>query len=314
MIAVLLGCAALAGAAQADEAWPAKPVRLVACCAGIIDAIARVVADEMTGDLKQPVVVETKPGASGMIGADFVAKSAPDGYTLFIGTNSTHAANQSLYVKVPYDYVHDFAPINGIAVGPIMMVVRADSPIKSVADLTAAARDKPGKLTFGWASSSTRVAMELYNQLAKVRIMSVPYKTNPQATTDLVGGQIDVMFADMATAVPMVKGGKLRPLAISGKRRVAVLPDVPTMEEAGVPGYDLTWWVAAWAPSKTPRDIVDRLNASIAKAIATPKALEFFKTIAVDPMPMTPGQLMQFQMAEHGKWGRVISLAGIEPQ
>lgn len=310
----LIAALAAGGVAQAQDAYPSKPIRLISCCIGVIDAIARVVGEEMSNNLKQPVVVEAKAGASGGIGADFVAKSRPDGYTIFFGTNSTHAANQSLFKSLPYDYVKDFVPLAGVGEGPIVLVVNMQSPVRSVADLTALAKKQPGKLTYGWASSSTRMSMEMYNQLAGIKITDVPYKTNPQATTDLIGGQVDAMFADMNTAAPLIKAGKLRALAVSGSKRVAALPEVPTMKEAGVTDYNLTWWIAGWAPAGTPKEVVTQLNTAISKSITSPKVLEFFRNIALEPMPMSSDELMKFQVAEHGKWAKIISTAGIQPQ
>lgn len=312
--AVLIVALSACGWAQAQEAYPSKPIRLISCCIGVIDAIARVVGEEMANNLKQPVVVEAKAGASGGIAADYVAKSKPDGYTIFFGTNSTHAANQSLFKTLPYDYVKDFVPLAGVGEGPIVLVVNMQSPVRNVSELTALAKSKPGKLTYGWASSSTRMSMEMYNQLAGIKITDVPYKTNPQATTDLIGGQVDAMFADMNTAVPLIKAGKLRALAVSGSKRAPGLPEVPTMKEAGVTDYNLTWWVAGWAPAGTPKEVVTQLNTAISKSITSPKVLEFFKNIALDPMPMSGDELMKFQVAEHGKWAKIINTAGIQPQ
>jgi len=310
LITALCSC----GLAHAQDAYPSKPIRLISCCIGVIDAIARVVGEEVSNNLKQPVVVESKAGASGGIAADYVAKSKPDGYTIFFGTNSTHAANQSLFKSLPYDYVKDFVPLAGVGEGPIVLVVNMQSPVRNVAELTALAKKQPGKLTYGWASSSTRMSMEMYNQLAGIKITDVPYKTNPQATTDLIGGQVDVMFADMNTALPLVKAGKLRALAVSGTKRVATIPEVPTMKESGLTDYNLTWWVAGWAPAGTPKEVVTQLNTAISKSITAPKVLEFFKNIALEPMPMSSEELMKFQIAEHGKWARIISGAGIQPQ
>lgn len=173
--------------AQGDP-YPSKPIRLVSCCAGIIEAIARAVGEQIAVASGQPVVVETKPGASGMLAAEYSARSKPDGYTVFIGTNSTHAANQSLFKKVPYDFVRDFVPVTGIGKGAIMLVVNPSLPVKTVAELTALAKQRPGKLSFGWGSSSTRVSMELYKQSAGIDITQIPYKTNPQATADVARG------------------------------------------------------------------------------------------------------------------------------
>src|SRR5690606_38828922 len=221
-LALGLLCAAPLGhsAYAASDNWPERPIHLVSCCVGIIENTARVIGEEMAKELAQSIVVESKPGASGMIAAEYISRAKPDGYNVFVGTNSSHGANQSLFKQVPYDFVKDFTPIGGIASGKIVLVVGSNSPIHSVAELTAYSKENPGKLDYGWASSSTRVAMEMYKQLADVKITDVPYKTNPQATMDVAGGQIDLMFADLSTAVPMIQSGKLRALAISGTSRV----------------------------------------------------------------------------------------------
>ena len=243
-----------------------------------------------------------------------MAKSKNDGYTILVGTNATHGANQSLYASLPYDYVKDFAPIGGIGAGAMVLLVSENSPVRTVAELTARAKREPGKLSYAWAGTTPRIAMELYSQLAQVHLLAVPYKTNPQATTDLIGGQFDVMFADLNTSAPLVKAGKLRALAVTGPRRAEVLPEVPTMQQAGVVGYSLTWWMGMWAPAGTPRAIVARLNAALTKAITSQRLAEYFRKTGAEPMPMLPDDLMQFQVGEHGKWASIISHAGIKPQ
>lgn len=306
-----------AGGAAAQEPWPAaRPVSMVVAFppGGVADLTARPMAVVLERILKQKVLVENKPGAGGGVGNAFVAKARPDGYTLLIGTNSTHAANQSLFKKLPYDYVNDFAPVGGIGQGIIMLVANTSLPVNNVADLTALAKSKPGTLTFGWGSSSSRAASHLYKQLAGINIVDVPFKTNPQATTAVVGGQIDMMFADMATAVPLVKAGRLRALGISGRSRSSAIPEVPSMAEAGVTGYDMTWWIAAWAPAGTPRDAVARLNELLSQSLITAKTKAYFQTIGVDAFAASPDELMKFQVAEHDKWRRIITSAGIEPQ
>ena len=300
--------------AAAQENYPTKPIRMVLCCIGAMEAVARATAEAMSHELGQPVVVDPRPGAAGGIGADIVAKSKGDGYTILVGTNATHGANQSLYTTLPYDYVRDFVPIGGIAAGAMVLVVAANSPMKSVADITARAKAEPGKFNYAWAGTTPRIAMELYGQLADIRMADIPYKTNPQATTDLIGGQFDAMFADLNSTAPLIKAGRLRGLAVTGVKRAAVLPDVPTMREAGVPGYDLTWWFGMWAPAGTPKAIVNRLNAALTTAITSRKLAELLVNTGADAMPMQPDALMNFQLAEHGKWAAIIFRAGIKPQ
>lgn len=304
---------AVAGA-MAQDSFPSRPVRMVLCCVGAMEAVSRATAEEMSKELGQPVVVEAKPGAGGGIGADFVAKSKSDGYTVLVGTNATHAANQSLYRNLPYDFVKDFAPIGGIGAGTMVLLVSANSPIQTVADLTTRARQAPGKLSYAWAGTTPRVAIELYSQLTGVKMLEVPYKTNPQATTDLMGGQFDTMVADLNTSVPLVKAGRLRALAVTGPRRAEVLPEVPTMQEAGVPNYNLTWWFGMWAPAGTSPAVVERLNAALGKAIKAPRLAEFFRNTGAEPMPLSPEELMKFQVTENKKWAEIVTKAGIQPQ
>ena len=314
--AIALGVAlhSLCMPARAQDRYPSRPIRMVLCCVGAIDGVARATAEEMSRTLGQPVVVDSKPGAAGGVGADFVAKAKPYGYTILVGTNATHGANQSLYASLPYDYLGDFAPIGGLGSGVMVLLVAGDSPMKSVADVTRQAQQHPGKLNWAWAGTTPRIAMELYSQMAQIRMTAIPYKTNPQATTDLVGGQFDLMFADINTAAPLIKAGRLRGLAVTGARRAAVLPDIPTMAEAGLKDYDLTFWFGLWAPAGTPPAVVARLNSALNQAIGSQRLVEPLRNTGADPMPMAPQELMKFQIAEHGKWARIIEAAGIKPQ
>lgn len=294
--------------------YPDKPIRFIACCTGFPEATARILAEEISKKIGQPVVVEPKPGANGIIAADFVAKATPDGYTVLIGTNSTHAANQSLYKALPYDFLKDFTPISGISQGALLAAVRTSTSIHSIAELSQAAWKTPGKLSYGWGSSSTRAAVELYKLTEGVNIMDVPYKTNPQATVDLLAGQIDMVMGDLVLLAPLVNAGKLRPLAVSTARRVQALPDVPTMREAGVSDYELTFWLAAYTPAGTPQDIADRLNRLFVQALNSERVREFLESGGSQPFPTTSRQLMDFQIAEREKWQKITAAAGIQPQ
>jgi tripartite-type tricarboxylate transporter receptor subunit TctC len=234
---------------------------------------------------------------------------------VLITTNTTHAANEHLYQKLPYDPVKDFVPVTGLGKGGQVLVVRADSPYKSVADILAKAKKEPGKLSFGSGSSSSRVAGELFKQLSGTDILHVPYKSNPNALTDLLGGQIDMMITDTATGLPQIKGGKLRALGVSGTKRIALLPDVPTIAEAGVKGYDMGYWFAAYVPAKTPPAVVDRLRELLAAGTKSATAKAFYESTGTDAWTTASSdELAQFQAAEAQKWGRVIKSAGIEPE
>ncbi|BDE75065.1 ABC transporter substrate-binding protein [Delftia sp. 670] len=314
-----LAACALAAAAAAPalaQDYPSKPITFVVpfAAGSATDQLARALGQAVTTATKQAVVVENKGGASGMIAAQQVARSAADGYTVLITTNTTHAANQHLYKKLPYDAVKDFAPVAGLGKGGQVLVVRADAPYRNVGDLLAAAKKQPGKLSFGSGSSSSRVAGEMLKQLAGVDLMHVPYKSNPLAITDLLGGQIDLMITDTSTGVPQVKSGKLRALGYSTTQRSPQLPEVPTLEEAGVKGYDMGYWFAAYAPAGTPEAVVARLNRLLSDAVHSAGAKSFFDMSGSQGWTATPQELAAFQAAETQKWGQVIKAAGIQPE
>jgi tripartite-type tricarboxylate transporter receptor subunit TctC len=313
-------CAAFAavatGSAFAQARYPDKPVTFVVpfAAGSATDQLARALGQSWTEQTHQPVVVDNKAGASGMIAAQQVAKAPADGYTVLITTNTTHAANEHLYKKLSYDPVKDFAPVTGLGKGGQVLVVRADSPYKSVGDVVHAAKATPGKLSFGSGSSSSRVAGEMFKQLSGTNILHVPYKSNPNAITDLLGGQIDLMITDTATGVPQIKGGKLRALGVSTARRIPLLPEVPTIDEAGVKGYDMGYWFAAYAPAGTPAPVVARMREILVTAVKSPAAKSFFDGAGAEGWTTTPEELAKFQASETQKWGKVIKAAGIEPE
>ncbi|MFT3821447.1 MAG: tripartite tricarboxylate transporter substrate binding protein [Rubrivivax sp.] len=316
---VLAAAAALCAVAPLPafaQAYPAKPVTFVVpfAAGSATDQLARALGQSLTEQTRQPVVVDNKAGASGMLAAQQAARAPADGYTVLITTNTTHAANEHLYKKLPYDAVKDFAPVTGLGKGGQVMVVNVASPYKTVADVVAAARKTPGKLSFGSGSSSSRVAGEMLKQLAGVDILHVPYKSNPLAITDLLGGQIDFMITDTSTGVPQVKAGKLRALGYSTQKRSVQLPDVPTIDEAGVKGYDMGYWFAAYVPAGTPGPVVARLNEILQAAVRSPAAKAFFDTAGSEAWTTTPEELARFQAAETLKWGQVIKAAGIEAE
>jgi tripartite-type tricarboxylate transporter receptor subunit TctC len=313
----LLCAAALALTPAAwAQTYPAKPITFIVpfAAGSATDQLARALGQSITEQTKQAVVVDNKAGASGMLAAQAAARAAPDGHTVLITTNTTHAANEHLYKKLPYDPVKDFAPVSGLGKGGQVLVVGASSPYKSVKDLLEFAKKNPGKLTFGSGSSSSRVAGELFQQMAGVELLHVPYKSNPLAITDLLGGQIMMMITDTSTGVPQVKAGKLNALGVSTTKRLPMLPDVPTIDEAGVKGYDMGYWFAAYVPAHTPAPVVARLNELLQAGLKTPAVKAFFDTSGGEPFPTTPEQLTKFQLDETSKWGRVIKKAGIEPE
>ena len=318
--ALLVSGLALAAALAAPPAWaqayPGKPVTFIVpfAAGSATDQLARALGASFTQDTKQAVVVDNRAGAGGMLAAQAAAKAAPDGYTVLITTNTTHAANEHLFKKLSYDPVKDFAPVTGLGKGGQVLVVKPDSPYKTVADLVADAKKSPGKLSFGSGSSSSRVAGEMLKQLTHTDILHVPYKSNPNAITDLMGGQITFMVTDTATGVPQVKAGKLRALGVSTQQRIALLPDIPTIDEAGVKGYDMGYWFAAYVPHDTPGPVVARLRELLVAGTKSAAARTFYETTGSVPWTTTPDELATFQASESQKWGKVIKAAGIEPE
>jgi tripartite-type tricarboxylate transporter receptor subunit TctC len=304
-----------AGASAAG--FPEKPIHFVVPFAAgtATDQLARALGQAVALETKQAVIVDNKPGGNGFIGANEVARAAPDGYTILIATNTTHAAAEHLYKSVPYDPVKSFAPVTALGKGGQIMVVNASSPVKSVSDFIALAKKEPGKISFGSGSSSSRVAGELFQQLAHVELLHVPYKSNTYAITDLLGGQIQMMITDTATGLPHIKSGKLRALGYSGSSRSPLVPEVPTIAEAGVKGYDVGYWFAAYAPAKTPAPVVARLNELLSRAARSPAANSGFYAMSGTTIFLTsPEELSTFQQAESKKWGEIIRKAGIEKE
>jgi tripartite-type tricarboxylate transporter receptor subunit TctC len=309
--------ALLAVGAAAAQTFPDKPITFVVpfAAGSATDQIARALGNGVTAETKQPVVIENKAGASGFIASQQVAKAPADGYTVLITTNTTHAANEHLFKKLPYDPVKDFSPVAALGKGGQIMVVNPNSPAKTVAEFVALAKKEPGKLSFGSGSSSSRMAGELLQQLAGIKLLHVPYKSNPLAVTDLLGGQIDMMITDTATGLPQVKAGKLRALGVSGAQRSPLAPEVPTIAEAGVKGYEMGYWFAAYAPAKTPPAVVKRLNELLVKAAKSEAAkTSFYEPSGTEVFTTSPEDLAKFQAAESQKWGRIIKAAGIEAE
>jgi len=302
-------------AAMAQE-YPAKPVTFfVPFAAGsATDTLARSLGQGMSAETRQNVLIDNRPGANGIIATQAFIRTAPDGYTVLIATNTTHAANEHLYKKIPYDPVKDFTPVTALARGGQVMVVHPRVPVKTVKEFIALAKRQPGKLTFGGGSSSSRVASELFQQMAGLKLVHVPYKSNPMAVSDLVGGHIDMMITDVVTGLPQVEAGKLRALGVSSPRRLPNVPDLPTIAEAGVPGYELTFWFAAYLPAKAPPAVAARLRELFINATKSAPAQSFFKTTGIEAWTTTSAELAKFQSAESTKWLKVIKAAGIVPE
>ncbi|MDO4724828.1 MAG: tripartite tricarboxylate transporter substrate binding protein [Comamonadaceae bacterium] len=316
-MALALTCAGfLAQGTGHAQGYPDKALTFIVpfAAGSATDQLARALGQSITQQSGHAVVVENKAGASGMLAAQHVARAAPDGHTVLITTNTTHAANEHLFKKLGYDPVKDFRPITGLGKGGQVLVVRAQEPYDSVMDLIAVAKKEPGKLSFGSGSSSSRMAGELLKQLTGTDILHVPYKSNPSAVTDLLAGQIDLMITDTATGLPQIQAGKLKALGVSTAQRSALLPQVPTIAEAGVPGYDMGYWFAAYAPAGTPPQVGQQLRELLVKAMQSPAAQAFFSRSGVMAWTSTPEELAQFQAEQSAKWGQVIRAAGIAPE
>ena len=316
LAAVLLLLCASAGA-QAQGAAPDRPMRLVLPFgAGTsTDQLARILAEQITADSRQPVVVENRPGAEGFIGAQAVATAPPDGTTVLVSSNSTHVLNVHLHRKLPYDPVKDFVPVRTLGAAALGVTVNADSPWRSVQDVIAAARAAPGKLTFASATAVTRLAGEMFRQQAGVDMLNVPYKSNTLSVNALIGKEIDVIFVDPVQVLQHTKpGGRLRLLAVTGPARNAALPEVPTGRESGLPDYVTTFWYGAWLPAGTPAATVARIDAQLAKAMASPAAQAFLRAGGIEPFELSGDAFARYQAGEIERVGKVLRAAGIEPQ
>jgi tripartite-type tricarboxylate transporter receptor subunit TctC len=296
------------------QTYPTKPIRLVVPfpAGGTTDILARAVAQKLSETLGQQVIVDNRPGAGGNIGSELVARAAPDGYTLLMGTVGTHAINVSLYPKLPYDPVKDFTPIVLVAGVPNVLVVNPSLPAQSVAELIAYAKANPGKLNFASSGSGTSIHLsgELFKVLTGVQITHVPYKGSAPALTDLMGGQVQLMFDNLPSSLAFIKAGRLRALAVTSKTRAAALPDVPTMVEAGVPDFEASSWFGMLAPAGTPRDIVVRINAEVAKWLATPEAREKLAGQGAIAAGGAPEDFARHIASETAKWEKVVKASG----
>ncbi len=292
--------------------WPTKPVRIVVTFppGGAPDTLARFLADKWSHALGQPVTVDNKAGAGGTLGADFVARSAPDGATLIIGTVGTHAINQSLYAKLPYNNVKDFTPISFLASTPNLLVVNNTVPARTVKELIALAQKEP--LTFGSSGSGTSIHLsgELFNTLAGVKMQHIPYKGRAQAVPDLVGGRITMIFDNMPSVLPLVKSGDVRAIAVTSAQRSAAAPNIPTIAESGLPQFEATSWFALLGPAGMPREMQLRINAETAKVLAMPDVREKLAALGLDPAPGTPEALAALIQSETVKWARVVRESG----
>ena len=300
------------------QAFPAKPLRLIVPFSpgGGNDTVARSLAQQMSTGLGQQVVVDNRAGAGGVVGAEAAAKSPPDGYTLFLGGVGSHAVNPSLYQSLPYDAVKDFAPVSLVASAPSVLVVIPSLSAKTLPELTALAKASPGKLNYATngTGSSSHLATLLYESMAGVKMVHIPYKGLAPALSDMLGGQVQLMFNSIVALVPQVKAGKVRAIAVTSKTRSSLLPDVPTLAESGLPGYEAGSWYGILVPAATPREIVNRLNAEIVRAVKTPEMRSRLSGEGADPIGSSPEEFADHIRAEMARIGKVIRDAGIKPE
>ena len=314
-VGALLAFSALAAAPMAGaQAYPAKPIRIVVPFppGGATDILARAVAQKLTDAWGQAVVVDNRPGAGGNIGSEIVAKAAPDGYTLEMGTVGTHAINASLYAKMPYDHVKDFAPVILVAGVPNVLVVNPTLPVNSVQELIAYAKANPGKLNFASSGSGTSIhlAGELFKVMAGVQMTHIPYKGSAPALQDLIGGQVQLMFDNLPPSLPHIKAGKLRALAVTSATRSSALPDTPTIAESGLPGFEASSWFGVLAPAGTPPAIIARLNAEIGAWLASAEAKEKMLALGANIGGGSPEDFARHIAAETAKWQKVVKASG----
>ena len=305
----------IVSAGACAQNYPVRPIRLVLGFppGGSTDLVARVVAQKMSDSWGQQVVVDNRPGANGMIGADLVAKASPDGYSMLLSSIGPMAINASLY-KMPYDIVNDFAPITYTGNVANLLVLHPAVPAKDVKELIALARARPGELTFGSSGTggAPHMAVELFKLLAKVNVVHVPYKGGGPAMADLVGGQISGSFASMPSSIPFVKTGKLRALAVTAPKRSTALPAVPTISEAGIPGFAVLDWQGLFTTGRTPPEIVAKLNAEVVRILALPDVVERLTTAGVEIQTSTPREWGDFVKSEISKWAKVVKAAGVK--
>ena len=304
------------GRAVSAQPYPSKQLTFIVpfVAGSATDQQARVIAQGITESTGTPVIIDNKAGANGFIAAQAVASAAPDGYTVLVSTNTTHAANEHLFKKLPYDPIKDFEPVTALNKGSQILIVNKNFPANNVKELIALAKKNPGRYTFGSGSASSRLAVELFQQMAGIQLLHVPYKSSPLAINDLIAGNIDLMIVDAPNSLAQMKGNNVRGLAVSGSTRNPLAPELPTIAEAGVPGYEMSYWTAAWVPAKTPKAIVDKLNQLIIAASKLDPAQKFYTSTGSERYTTTPDGLAKFQALETNKWGSIIKEAKIDKE
>ena len=296
------------------QTYPSKPIRFVVPypAGGPLDTVARLLGQKVSESVKQPVIVDNKPGAGGNMGADAVAKSAPDGYTILMGAVATHAINPTLYASLPYDPIRDFQPVTQVASTPNVLIVNSSVPANNVREFIAYARSHPGKLNFGSGStgSAGHLAGELFKTMAGVDMTHVPYKGAAPAMQDLIAGQVQVMFDNYASASTQVRAGKVKALAVTTAKRSSLAPELPTIAESGLPGFDINTWFGIFTPAGTPRGIVERLHTEFTRALAMPDIREKMTNLGAEPVGNSPAEFAAYIRSEAEKYARVIKASG----
>src|SRR5436190_6206333 len=311
----LTGILLFPGNAAAQD-FPSRPIKFVVpfTAGSATDTLARVLGQKISATLGWSIVVENMAGASGQTAAVSVARAAPDGHTVFVTSNTTHAANQNLFKKLSYDPIADFEPITRLGDITLALAVHPSVPANNVRELIAYGKANPGKLSFGAGSTSSRMASEMLKARAGFDMLHVPYRANPLAVTDLLGGQISLVFADVSTTLPQIRAGKVKGLGVSSAQRTPLAPELPTMVEEGIPNYEMIGWFAAFVPAKTPKSIVDKLNGAIKAAVGDKATEDALLKGGVEPLTSTPDELRAYVDSETKKWAETVKAAGIKPE
>jgi tripartite-type tricarboxylate transporter receptor subunit TctC len=314
VFSVVMALVATSGVFAQAQPYPTKPIRFVVPypAGGPLDTVARLLGQKVAESTRQPVIVDNKPGAGGNIGADAVAKAPPDGYTILMGAVATHAINPTLYASIPYDPIRDFAPVTQVASTPNVLVVHPSIPASSVKEFIAYARANPSKLNFGSGStgSAGHLAGELFKTMTGIDMTHVPYKGAAPAMQDLIGGQIQLMFDNLASSLAQVRAGKVKALAVTTSKRSALAPELPTIAESGLPGFDINTWFGIFVPAATSREVVERLHAEFTRALAAPDVRERMLNLGAEPVGSTPEEFAVYIRSEAAKYARVIKASG----
>ncbi|HEY6704504.1 MAG TPA: tripartite tricarboxylate transporter substrate binding protein, partial [Xanthobacteraceae bacterium] len=315
-VACMLAGSALAPALAAAQDFPSRAIKFVVpfTAGSATDTLARVLGQKLNAAQGWTVVIENMAGASGQTAAANVARAAPDGHTVFVTSNTTHAANQNLFKKLSYDPIGDFAPITRLGDITLALALHPSIPANNVRELIAYGKANPGKLSFGAGSTSSRMASEMLKARAGFDMLHVPYRANPLAVADLLGGQVSLVFADLSTTLPQIRAGKVKGLGVSSVKRSPLAPELPTMIEEGIPDYEMIGWFAAFAPAKTPSPVVEKLNGAIKAAVEDKTVQENLLKAGIEPLTSTPDELRAYVVSETKKWADIVKAAGIEPE